>query len=271
MTATLRSPFNLSAHLRPTVGDQKMTFAAVDHMGWLLCNGRTLPISQFGLLFNVIGYTFGGSGDSFKLPDFRGAVPGMAGRPNSNQFDQTVNNVTYALGDTAGEQRHMLTIGEMPAHTHGSVDATGNDNGNGFTTISGEHVHTGTTDISGSHDHGGNTGPGGYAASSHNVAVSFTTTDTADDTGSHTHPISPDGAHAHPFTTDISGNHQHQIFDTGGNYYHNNMQPTLFAGNMFIYCGRNMDAYFPYTWVNSGSEPAYNSNVPTVPGKVLIF
>jgi microcystin-dependent protein len=268
MTATLRSPFNLSAHLRPTVGDQKITFAGTDHMGWVLCNGRGLDTTRFALLFNVIGYTFGGSGNTFKLPDYSGCVPGMAGRPNSNQFDQTINNATYVIGDAAGEQRHRLNIDEMPSHTHGPTDATGNNNGTGITGISGEHFHTGTTDISGSHNHGGTTGSGGYAASAHDVAVSLTTTDTADNTGSHTHTISTDGNHAHTFTTSNAGNHQHVIGNTGGSNYHNNMQPTLFGGNMFIYSGRTMDAYFPYTWV--GGIPAPDGTAPN-PNVITIY
>ena len=91
MTATLRSPFNLSAHLRPTVGDQKMSYVGVDHMGWMLCDGRSLSRDTYGLLFGVIGTTFGSDDSStFKLTDFRGMIPGMAGQP---QYSNASNNV----------------------------------------------------------------------------------------------------------------------------------------------------------------------------------
>ncbi len=275
MTATLRSPFNLSAHLRPTVGDQKISYVGVDHMGWMVCDGRIVSRTTYALLFNVIGETFGvGDGSTtFKLPDMRGCVPGMAGQPNFNSNSGDVNDTPYTLGTYAGEQRHKLNIDEMPTHTHGSSNASGDSNGDGYTTLNGEHFHTGTTSNAGTHNHGGVTGSGGYAASNHEVAVSLTTTFTADDTGSHTHSISEDGNHNHQFTTSTESNHQHQIFNTGGSNYHNNMQPTLFAGNMFIYSGRNMDAYFPYTWVNAGTPTpsGYDSNVAVVPGRVLIF
>jgi microcystin-dependent protein len=33
-------------------------------------------------------------------------------------------------------------------------------------------------------------------------------------------------------------NHQHSIATQGGDDPHNNMQPTLFIGNMFIYSGK---------------------------------
>jgi microcystin-dependent protein len=40
--------------------------------GWLACDGRILNTASFPDLFAVIGYTYGGSGVSFKLPDLRG-------------------------------------------------------------------------------------------------------------------------------------------------------------------------------------------------------
>lgn len=41
-------------------------------IGWLLCNGASLQTSQYPALFAAIGYTHGGSGSTFKLPDSRG-------------------------------------------------------------------------------------------------------------------------------------------------------------------------------------------------------
>ncbi len=229
-----------------------MSYTGVDHMGWMLCDGRVVSRTTYALLFGVIGETFGaGDGSTtFKLPDFRGMVPGMAGQPN---FSNAVNPTNYALGTATGEQQHKLTIDEMPAHKHGSVDVSGNTNGNGYTTINGDHYHTGTTsnnsgtivtDVSyGNH--------GIDIAGSYDVATSDTT-----------------GTHTHTFQTSNAGDHQHQMGSTGGSNFHNNMQPTLFAGNMFIYSGRSMDGYFPYTWV--GGVPQPNGTTPT-PGNVLIF
>lgn len=244
MTSAYRSVFNLSAHQRPTVGDQKMSYTGVDHMGWLVCDGRALSTETYALLFGVIGYTFGGSGNTFNLPDFRGCVPGMAGQP---QFSNSANPATYTIGQRTGEQIHVLTISEMPAHKHGSVDVTGNTNGDGVTSNNGLHNHTGTTD------------PAGYAASNTSVQEPVSGTNVADDTGSHTHT----------FTTTSNGLHNHVIGSTGGSQAHNNMQPTLFAGNMFIYSGKVIQQYFPYTWV--GATPAYSSGTAGTPGSVLIF
>ena len=40
--------------------------------GWLLCDGRSVPVASYPALFNVIGYIYGGSGSNFNLPDYRG-------------------------------------------------------------------------------------------------------------------------------------------------------------------------------------------------------
>ena len=46
-------------------------------VGWALCDGQILPISQNEALFSVIGTQYGGDGkQTFALPDLRKAVPG---------------------------------------------------------------------------------------------------------------------------------------------------------------------------------------------------
>ncbi len=43
--------------------------------GWLPCDGRTLPISQYQALFSLLGTAYGGDGrTTFALPDLRGRV-----------------------------------------------------------------------------------------------------------------------------------------------------------------------------------------------------
>ncbi|MGK5027533.1 phage tail protein [Janthinobacterium sp. RB2R34] len=45
---------------------------AIEAWGWMLCDGRALDCGLYPQLFAVLGYTYGGSGGSFKLPDYRG-------------------------------------------------------------------------------------------------------------------------------------------------------------------------------------------------------
>jgi microcystin-dependent protein len=77
--------------------------------GYLLCEGQSLSTVTFGNLFSVIGYTYGGSGSSFTLPNLRGRIP--VGRDTAQtEFD--------VLGETGGGKTHTLTEAQMPSHTH---------------------------------------------------------------------------------------------------------------------------------------------------------
>jgi microcystin-dependent protein len=74
--------------------------------GWLLCDGRTLQVRDYGDLFGLLRNRYGGDGvNTFKLPNLTGAA--MMHRGESNP-----------QGQAGGETRHVLTMGEMPAHTH---------------------------------------------------------------------------------------------------------------------------------------------------------
>jgi microcystin-dependent protein len=71
--------------------------------------------------------------------------------------------------------------------------------------------------------------------------VSLTTTETADnvDVGQTT------GSSTTGITINSAGAHQHTIKTQGGNQPHNNMQPTIFVGNMFIYTGKPTYGKYP--------------------------
>lgn len=44
-------------------------------VGWALCNGTILPISQYVALFSLLGTNFGGNGTSnFALPNLQGCT-----------------------------------------------------------------------------------------------------------------------------------------------------------------------------------------------------
>jgi microcystin-dependent protein len=77
--------------------------------GWLDCSGQNISKTTYPELFAVIGYTYGGSGDTFNLPNTAGrTVFGLY--PDLPPFGQ--------FGDTGGEVEHALTAAEMPAHAH---------------------------------------------------------------------------------------------------------------------------------------------------------
>jgi microcystin-dependent protein len=80
-------------------------------IGWALCNGQLMAISQNTALFALLGTTYGGDGRStFGLPDFRESVPMSSGQgPGlSDRF----------IGEMDGVSTVTLTTAQLPAHTH---------------------------------------------------------------------------------------------------------------------------------------------------------
>lgn len=72
---------------------------------FLLCDGASYATADYPDLFDAIGYTFGGSGANFNVPDLRDKVAvGKSG--------------TIAVGDTGGAKLHQLTVAELARHRH---------------------------------------------------------------------------------------------------------------------------------------------------------
>lgn len=92
--------------------------------GWLLCYGQSLSTTTYADLFGAIGYTYGGSGSSFNLPDLRGrTIAGqddMGGSSANRLTNQSGGLNGDTLGATGGSETHTLTTSEIPAHTHGT-------------------------------------------------------------------------------------------------------------------------------------------------------
>jgi microcystin-dependent protein len=80
--------------------------------GYLLCDGSAVSTTTYNQLFAVIGYTYGGSGGSFSLPNLKGRIP--VGRDSTIASFDTV-------GETGGERTVTLTIEEMPSHNHSTL------------------------------------------------------------------------------------------------------------------------------------------------------
>ncbi|HTJ25097.1 MAG TPA: tail fiber protein [Candidatus Limnocylindria bacterium] len=82
-------------------------------VGWALCNGQLLPISQNTALFSLVGVYYGGNGTStFGLPNLQGAVP-----IHTTQYGTSPLG-TFSLGQSGGETSVILLTNELPLHTH---------------------------------------------------------------------------------------------------------------------------------------------------------
>jgi microcystin-dependent protein len=78
--------------------------------GALACDGATYLRTDYPALYAVLATPFITDADHFVVPDLRGRAPVGTG---------TGSGLTArALNDSGGEEAHVLTVSELPAHHH---------------------------------------------------------------------------------------------------------------------------------------------------------
>src|SRR3954463_13830075 len=94
---------------QPYVGEIRLFAGNFNPAGWMMCSGAQLPISENETLFQLIGTTFGGDGQStFNLPDLQSRIPIHMG---------TGGGSTYQLAESGGTETVTLNINQIPSHT----------------------------------------------------------------------------------------------------------------------------------------------------------
>ena len=116
---------------QPYIGEIRMFAGNFAPAGWMFCEGQLLPISEYDTLFNLIGTTYGGDGQStFSLPDLRGRLPVHQGNG-------------YILAQTGGVEQVTLTTSQIPSHSHAFLVSTAN----GTQIAAANFDRTGTTKL----------------------------------------------------------------------------------------------------------------------------
>ncbi|SDQ85260.1 tail fiber protein [Pseudoxanthomonas sp. CF125] len=128
--------------------------------GWFPCDGSLQSISEYEVLFTLIGTTYGGDGQTtFAVPNLSGRVPMHWG--NGPGLSQRV------IGELGGSETVVLTANQMPAHSHtmSATTAVANATAIGNTVelgaLSGDTMYA--TDV---------TGANGYATSAASTTMS---------------------------------------------------------------------------------------------------
>jgi microcystin-dependent protein len=92
--------------------------SAIIPSGFLECNGASVSTSTYAALFAVVGYTYGGSGASFNLPDLTDRT--VVNKSNTKSLAQTggANTVTPTGNISGSTGATTLTTQQIPSHTH---------------------------------------------------------------------------------------------------------------------------------------------------------
>ena len=103
---------------QPYVGEMRMFAGNFAPAGWMFCAGQLLPISENETLFNLIGTTYGGDGQTtFALPNIQGRTMIHQG--------QGTGLTSRNMGETGGAETVTLTTSQIPSHNHQIAAHTG--------------------------------------------------------------------------------------------------------------------------------------------------
>lgn len=186
--------------------------------GFLLCDGSSLSTTTYAALFAAIGYTYGGAGANFSLPDARGKALVAAG----TYTDAVSGAITRTVGQVLGAEKHGLATGEMPNHTHAMKNHThSGTSGNSNQSLDHSHMSVveGFAGSIGGNSTIANSTMSGATLVSRTSAANTTTTNLT----THTHTVTTGGPSDN--TSDPAGS----------GTTHNNMQPSLVVSAIIKY------------------------------------
>lgn len=215
------------------VGDMKIAHYSISYTSgqvvkptqdplWILLNGASLATATYPALFALYGYTFGGSGANFTLPNLtEGRTPITKGLTNFP-----------TIGVAGGEINHVLTSTEMLSHTHGHTLS--------FAASPHNHSVSASLNSADSHSHAA-VSAGAADDVSSAIGTSPYTVDI--DGGSNHTTTGSAGAHSHSGSLSVNSSNSSISTNggvsnnTGGNGSHNNMQPYIVIGGWLVKFG----------------------------------
>lgn len=104
---------------QPYIGEIRLVGFNFAPVGWALCNGQSMPISENEALFNLIGTIYGGDGQTtFNLPNLQSRIPFHMG--TNSMGDNMV------IGGIAGSETVTVLTPQIPSHSHALAANSGN-------------------------------------------------------------------------------------------------------------------------------------------------
>ena len=208
--------------------------------GWLLCDGTSYATTSYATLFAVVGYTFGGSGASFNVPNLKGRVVfGIDGA--QTQFD--------TRGETGGAMTHQHAASNSGDSTPTTSGASAGN------TTNGASAGNSTNGASAGNTTGGASAGNNTGYQAYNVGDNTTSNNSAN----HTHSVNPgetattnDGSHNHT-TTNAANNINAGVYATvmdnvsAGSHSHNVNIAALDSGTQSANHTHTIDSHYHST------------------------
>jgi microcystin-dependent protein len=95
----------------PFIAEIKMFGSNFAPNGYAFCNGQLLSIAQNTALFSLLGTMYGGNGvTTFGLPNLQGRFP--------MHWGSGAGLSTRTIGEMSGSESTILTLSQLPAHSH---------------------------------------------------------------------------------------------------------------------------------------------------------
>ncbi|MGI4873118.1 MAG: phage tail protein [Janthinobacterium lividum] len=97
--------------MEPYLGEIRIFAGTFAPQGWLYCQGQLVSISEYDALFNLVGTTYGGDGQTtFGLPNLSSrVVAGQGPLPGGSN---------YTMGQALGTENVALTTNQVALHGH---------------------------------------------------------------------------------------------------------------------------------------------------------
>lgn len=95
----------------PYIGEIRMFAGNFAPENYMFCQGQTLSISEYDVLYTLIGTTYGGDGvNTFQLPNLQSRVAIHQGPDGQGN--------TYVQGQTGGVEQVTLNTNQLAVHNH---------------------------------------------------------------------------------------------------------------------------------------------------------
>lgn len=135
-----------SADTASPVAAQDYVTDPLEAWGWMFCDGRSLPTYDYPELFAVLGYVYGGSGNQFLIPDYRGYFLRGVGTGTQNDPDIGTRQVPPGgQGQSSGVGSTQSFALQTHAHDYNSAPAPATSSSSGTAAGASSSTSTPTT------------------------------------------------------------------------------------------------------------------------------